>query len=61
MWKPAMNAIIVTIGSKGGAAQLPLPVFSVLGGWFASMMKGKDLMTERWKGTFYGRTIVAAA
>ncbi len=61
MWKPAMAAIMVALGSKGGAAQLPLPVFNVMGAWFTSMVKGKDLMTERWKGTFYGRTIVAAA
>jgi hypothetical protein len=61
VWKPAMNAIMIVIGSKAGAGQLPLPIFSVVGAWFTSMMKGKDLMTERWKGTFYGRTVVAAA
>lgn len=52
-----MAAILVTLGTKGGAGQLPLPVFNVLGAWFASMVKGKDLMSTKWRADFYGRPV----
>ena len=61
MWKPAMAAILISFGTKGGAGQLPLPIFSVVGPWVASTIKGKDLMVAKWQAGFYDRPYKPAA
>lgn len=51
-WTPAMKAILVSFGPNGGAGQLPLPVFNVIGAWLSSTIKSKNLMIDKWQADF---------
>lgn len=44
----ALAPLAVSFGTKGGAGQLPLPIFNTVGAWFTSMVKGKTLFNDKW-------------
>ncbi|BFZ54181.1 Apoptosis-inducing factor 2 [Savitreella phatthalungensis] len=49
-YKPGTEFIIVTVGTKAGAAVLPIWQLS-FGGWMASMVKGKSLFLPKYRAT----------
>lgn len=51
-WTPALKAIRVSVGPHGGAGQLPLRWFNVVGARVARRVEGPDLFNGRFRAQF---------
>lgn len=60
---PAVGAVVVTLGTKGGAGQIPLPLFGAVGApGFVLGMKSKDFFAGKsFDGRFKGAQKVSTA
>lgn len=51
-WTPALKLIMFGVGHEGGAGQLPLPWFNVVGARVARMIKSRDLFNTQFRAQF---------